>query len=367
MDGPSPLRFDLGRLSVEVEGAGELRDTVVTELLPVRRPGRRDGSARIVLRFSVPAGPAGDAVGCGPVTVDGAGLLVSRLGLLYHVTEKEDHRLITITSANPGGAPRWLQRLGDWGYLDRAGRTAKNVFYDVLDPWGQVDQLRVGQSWLHAAVVERDGVACALAGWGGAGKTSAALDLVQRGWRLLADDLAPVDDGETAWRNPKWLQVYGYNVRGEPDRQRQLLRGAGLLDRAAWHVRLGVLGPRGVRRRRSAEAFLGPDAVARRGQLRHVFFLRRTPQLRARAAAPEDVAKSAAACLLEELNPIVELSAAAQCAGGAHLLPSPEELVASSTRVLCAAFADAACWWLDVPPETPPRKVADAIQERVNG
>jgi hypothetical protein len=46
---------------------------------------------------------------------------------------------------------------------------------------------------LHAATVMRTGGAVILAGLGGAGKTTLAVELAQRGWGLLGDDVAPIE------------------------------------------------------------------------------------------------------------------------------------------------------------------------------
>lgn len=49
--------------------------------------------------------------------------------------------------------------------------------------------------WLHAAAASRDGVAILLAGPAGAGKSTLLVQLIDRGWRLLADDVVAVRPG----------------------------------------------------------------------------------------------------------------------------------------------------------------------------
>lgn len=50
---------------------------------------------------------------------------------------------------------------------------------------------------LHAAVVEKDGLAAVFPGGAGSGKSTLCAAMVHRGWRLLSDEVAPVrtDDG----------------------------------------------------------------------------------------------------------------------------------------------------------------------------
>jgi hypothetical protein len=47
-------------------------------------------------------------------------------------------------------------------------------------------------TWLHAAAASREGFAILLAGPAGAGKSTLLVELIERGWRLLADDVVAV-------------------------------------------------------------------------------------------------------------------------------------------------------------------------------
>lgn len=66
---------------------------------------------------------------------------------------------------------------------------------------------------LHGAAVERDGTFLVLSGPQKAGKTTLLLELLDRGWRLVTDDLVPIEaDGRSARPYLKPLSVR------EPDR-----------------------------------------------------------------------------------------------------------------------------------------------------
>ena len=72
-----------------------------------------------------------------------------------------------------------------------------------VDAWrdGLVTALALAQRGcfaLHASLVEVDGVAVALAGTQGAGKSTTSLLLTQRGATLLGDDVLPLDGGRYA-------------------------------------------------------------------------------------------------------------------------------------------------------------------------
>lgn len=72
------------------------------------------------------------------------------------------------------------------------------------DPWRIADELRhfivetslqAPRSFvdLHAASLVRDGIGLVLPGGTKSGKTTLALELVERGWRFYSDDIAPID------------------------------------------------------------------------------------------------------------------------------------------------------------------------------
>ncbi|HEX2295927.1 MAG TPA: hypothetical protein VHN37_11530 [Actinomycetota bacterium] len=75
---------------------------------------------------------------------------------------------------------------------------------------------------LHSSVVERDGFYLVLAGPSRAGKSTLAVELLLRGWRLVSDDLAPIaptDATATRFLKPvqvrdpdQWRRVGGWEV-----------------------------------------------------------------------------------------------------------------------------------------------------------
>ncbi len=60
---------------------------------------------------------------------------------------------------------------------------------------------------LHGSVVERSGRAIATLGTSGSGKTTAALALIDRGWRLVTDDLLAFDAELRVFPGPPWVRI----------------------------------------------------------------------------------------------------------------------------------------------------------------
>jgi hypothetical protein len=78
-----------------------------------------------------------------------------------------------------------------------------------------------GQESLHGSALERDGRAVAVLGESGSGKSSAALALVDCGWRLLTDDLLVFGADRRVVPGPPMLRLPADRAAGragEPDR-----------------------------------------------------------------------------------------------------------------------------------------------------
>ena len=87
---------------------------------------------------------------------------------------------------------------------------------------------RRGVTALHGAAVAGDGWSIGIMGPNGSGKTSLALELIDRGHRLVTDDLLAVSiDGEQALAHPSFPQV-----RLWPDEARRLLGSISGLEKA---------------------------------------------------------------------------------------------------------------------------------------
>ena len=362
------MNYRLGRLAIQVEGATPVADCVRDELSPIAaEPGGQSPGLRFRFAAELPE-RRGRAERLGRLTVFEDGLR-ARIGRITYDVRREEDRFATSMHVakqmrRARLLPSWLYRARDWNYLSREENCAKDFVYHAFNYFCQAAGLDAGQSWLHASVLEKDGDAIAVSGWGGTGKTSTSLRLVMRhGYRFLSDDFGLVDEGGMAWRNPVRMQVYPYNLLNDPPLARRLLERRGPLDRSAWLAHKLLRGPSGVRRRISAAALLGPDAVARSARLSTVVFLRRTtePAISLRPADPQRLARIAANTMLVELGPFVDLSAAVASSRWPEVLPSIVDLAQRTEQILSAAFERARCYELLLPQSSEPDAVVDTL------
>ncbi|HEY9479549.1 MAG TPA: hypothetical protein VIP79_05650, partial [Gemmatimonadaceae bacterium] len=274
---------------------------------------------------------------------------------------------IALLPDDNGRRHRWfstLYRARDWNFLSGEETHAKNFMYGVFDYLTHIAQLQLGQSYIHASSLERGGEGTAIVAWGGIGKTSAALKLItEHGFSFLSDDLGLVDDAGTVWRTPKRLQVYAYNLEGEERLRSMLLDGRSVLDRASWAWKLQRRGPKGVRRRVSAEELFGERSVARSAPLKRVFCLERGDArgFEAREISTDELTHRAAEVVMHEIEPFGLLSRALHSGHHAPLLPTQDEVVSATRAVLRRAFDGIPVISIRIPLATPPATLANYL------
>ena len=296
-----------------------------------------------------------------PVVAGDGAYSVQFGGLAHRVTADDRARTVHVQAASRSGlarlAPAPYARFRHWNYLLHEEDLAKNFVYNVFDYLTQIEGLRLGQSYVHASAIARDGAAAVLAAWGGVGKTSAMLNLVRdHGWSYLADDLVAVDDAGTVYRSPKRIQVYAYNLEGQAPLADALMHGRTRLDRLAWTLHRARNGPKGVRRRVAPDALFPASRVAATGSIADVLLLERC-DVASLAIEPMDVEVVADRCavtLLHELQPYTEIAFALAAAGTPAALPIPTELAAASRAVLQRAFSAARVRCVRIPLRTSP-------------
>jgi hypothetical protein len=349
--------FRLGALPITLDGSGGFTDALAAELAPVRSDAvARAGEPDLAIVVTDKLPPLADVVAMSPVRVahDAFEHQVGRLR--YQVGKTASGLRITVQVASPGAfrslSPVALQRAMHFNHLDHWERRVKTFVYDIFDYVAQSSLLPLDQSFVHASSMERDGRAVALLAWGGIGKTTSLLKLVlEDGWRFLSDDLGLIGADAVLHRSPKHLQVYGYNLAGQPAIERAMLEGRTGLDRASWEFFKVVKGAHRVRRRVSAEQLFGTARVATSGKLQHAIFLQRHSgrDFRRVTLTPRALAERCASILLHELSPYGLVASAVHGAGNAVTIPSVWEMQRRALDVLTKAFSTVPCESVDIP------------------
>jgi hypothetical protein len=420
---PDPRAYRLGRLPFTLSGDGECASYLRTELASLRVGDTYEAAdpapfvPRIAFDFVHALPKLADYTVTNPVTATADSFRVHYNGLHYHVGQLEGvvssssagtHSAVDATdveariataasdsggsSLNPerclmpaaglrvalrpddqGRRHRWfstLYRARDWNFLSSEETHAKNFMYGVFDYVTHVAQLELGQSYIHASSLARDGEGTAIVAWGGIGKTSAALKLItEHGFSFLSDDLGLVDETGTIWRTPKRLQVYAYNLEGEERLRSLLLDGRSVIDRASWAWKLQRRGPKGVRRRVSAEELFGAQSVARSAPLKRVFCLERgdASDFEARAITTEELSHRAAEVVMHEIEPFGLVSRALHSGHHAPLLPTQDQVVSATRSVLRRAFEGIPVLSIRVPVSTTPTSLARYLLTLIEG
>ena len=158
-----------------------------------------------------------------------------------------------------GGAMEVRIWANPWGLLQVCELIVNPLVWYVLN--------RKGFAVCHGSGVARDGQAFVFAGRGGSGKTTIALDLVRRGYRLLGDHFVILNGGDVLGL-PAPLHLMGFNAGplvagGMTARQRLLLRANGLLHRATGKEIATKVSPRA----------LFPGSLQERARLHSAFLL----------------------------------------------------------------------------------------------
>lgn len=355
--------YKMGRLAFSLSGEGPVFDEVAAEIsesLP-----RASGAADVAFEFR-PALPRMSYRQTGDVFIGDNAYRLHRGGLELELGMGDPLHVVVAPRkpARRGAASAYLRRARDWNYLTDTQTLAKNFMYDVFDWATQLAQLKRGQSYIHASSMQKGDRGLAVLGWGGVGKTTTLLKLcIEDGWKFLSDDLGLVDDSGLLHRTPKRLQIYGYNLEGQPALRRRVLAGRSAVDRASWELRLRRFGPKLVRRRISASDMFGADGLADSTRLTDIVFLERSSedQRGMTGAGSAELADRMAAIVMAEIEPYGAFHRQLGAAG-LNALEAPSQVQARTAAVLARSFAGAATTVLRVGESAAPDRLAEILR-----
>lgn len=363
-------RYQLGRLPFTLAGESAFAAALDREFAPCATAA--DGSP-VPLRIEVVERltPFAETVAMAPVTVAADGFQFAAGKVRYQVRRDAEGLRIDVAVPSAGLrelAPPALQRFAHFNYLSHAERRVKMFVYDIFDYAAQVAQLPLGQTFVHASSLTRDRQTIALLAWGGIGKTTSMLKLVlEDGWRFLSDDLGVVDEAGVAHRSPKHMQVYGYNLRGQPRIHEAFFGERGLADRVSWAIFRALKGDQRVRRRLSAESMFGADRVARAAPLTQAIFLERHSgsDFRWSEVPAAALVDRCAAILLREIDPFALVTNAVHGGGNSGTLFTLGEVEERTRAILRAAFSRVPCAVLSIPRGAAPDALVAYLKPRI--
>jgi len=248
-------------------------------------------------------------------------------------------------------------------YIYRSQNLAKVILYNDIEPLIHQALLEEGAGFIHASCVSKNGQGLVLSGWGGAGKTSAATNLIETGdWNFVSDDLCLVSSDGLSQPYLKRVQLYPYNIDSQ-DEQRTL-EEASFRDRLNWRLRATVLGEKSVRRRiapsdqypiSNKDVNISALIYLIREDRRDLTFETEELTLMARRAAA--TIGHEYETHIRDLRPLV--------ATHPSVWPSGEDFIEGSAEMYERAFESAACRLVRVPQTATPAELAEYLQRSV--
>jgi hypothetical protein len=254
-----------------------------------------------------------------------------------------------------------IAKIRDWNFLLPTEQLAKNFMYDVFDYLTQIQNLDVGQSYIHASSFTKDDRAVVVAAWGGIGKTTSMLKLVaEDNWNFLSDDLGIIDENGFIYRSPKKMQIYAYNVEGQPTLRKMLLKDRPVIDKLNWYYRKSKYGIKKVRRRVSADE-LFKEKVGAGGKLTDVFFIERAAvsDFQTYPISTNELAAKAAWTVMSEIDPYHKVAAAIYSVQSNSIIPPYEQMYLKAKQVLDKAFSSTSPLLIQIPVSATPDQLAD--------
>ncbi len=259
------------------------------------------------------------------------------------------------------------QRFKDWNFLTVKETYAKNFMYNIFDFIIELKLLVHNSSFIHASSFEKQGKAILFMAPGGVGKTSVILQTLKKGdWKYLADDFSIIDGEGLVYYNPKYIQIYPYNVKNDKKLFKMLMKGRGfVVDRVNWFYRKIRYGEKKVRRRVDPKSFFGKEKVGSNAQINKVVSLVRTnvKKFGISEIAPHTIADLASETLAFEINPFFKYSCLCNGGGFDSPLPKIEEVKARSRGIFQKVFEKGQCYQLRIPLKASPLELHEYIEK----
>ncbi len=294
--------YRLGSAAVGILGDHPVLDAVRAEIEPARVD---DATApeleiEVVPALSELAGPV-RSLGNVDASMDEVRLHLPIAGFTMAIRRDEPQRVRVEVGefATKFGMPHSIFHVANPTFLTSQATQAYLFVVGVLEPL--IMMAGTSTAFLHAAAVSHRGRGVLLTSAGGVGKTTTAMELLQRAeWSFLSDDIALLDaDAQQIRLHPRKAMVYEYNVADDADLRRRVT-GPGMASALHWRCHSKLPGSQ-PRRRVGPVELHGSDSVAPEAALDHVFFL-----VRGERGASFDVQPLSVTDLVDRSRAIIE-------------------------------------------------------------
>jgi len=359
--------YKIGRINIKLSGDDPIVYFLQQELKPnkIENPEKIDiefifsNNLDVLKNYSVYS----------PIFVNQSSYQAKHSGFEYQVSEKDEKIIVKIKPNKLRIRSRIKPKLLDWNYLSTTEKLAKNFMYDIFDYLTQICNLRKKQSYIHASSFEKNGRGVAIVAWGGIGKTTSLLKfIIEDGWRFLSDDLSIIDDDGILYRSPKKMQIYGYNLINQSLIKKKLFSNRTITDLIAWYLYYLKRGPKGVRRRISAEELFGVDRVSSCAQLTNLIFIERTStkNFSAHSITNIELARRASNTILKEMKPFCDIVQAMYSSEYSPVLPTESMLFEDTFKILSSAFSKVNPLLIKIPLDAGPNELANFLRKYIN-
>ena len=285
------------------------------------------------------------------------------------IFEKEPLEVNVYPVAKKKRVSRIRQRFMDRNFFTTEETLAKNFMYTIFDFIMELKFLASGtqgSGFIHASSIEKDGIAVLFVAAGAVGKTSIMLQILKKaGWRYLSDDLSIIDSDGRVYFNPKYIQIYPYNVNNDPELYNLLMNGRGIIDKLNWYYRKYRYGESSVRRRVDPRIFFGREKVSKSASINKVINLVRTgvKDFEMDKINPHAVSNIASEILSLEINPFFKYSCLCNGGGTDSPFPKIEEVKERARQRFQEILKNIPCYQLRVPLKATPSDLYEYIDK----
>lgn len=363
------LKYRLGNVVIGMSGEDPILELVAEELAPIAT--ETDAACDIEFLWGSTGDRQGVSIEYSPMKAYDNGFWYSHGQLEYFLDLTRDTltcHIKSVPAGEVGAIKTSYRRFRNWNYLTPLQNIAKNFAYNVFNYLVQLTQVKSAQSLIHASTFEKNGDGVAILAWGGIGKTTTLLKLLtdESDWKFLSDDLGLLNAEGQLFRTPLRMQVYGYNLIGQPEISAALMSGRSTIDKLSWKMHETLRGPKRVRRRVSPDELFGAERAGSSAKLRRAFLIERHSgdEFEEIEINHETAASLCSYVVLENVQPLAEVSNIYHALGRPGLIDA-EAVRASSEKIIGQGLAHAKLTRIRIPHSAGPNELVGYLRPRM--